>query len=225
MPLANLIAAPAASSTIPTRIDSHDICMAADGCFALVDAADYHEMSEYQWRLMTRTTSGKYVHRLAPPVTLSWKLINCSFARLRAASASSRGQHELRSLVNLSQRWRQPHAAKVPSGCHPQPTVITPGRPKPVPSSAKTRQQTMRTAWAKHLPHLMLSDQDHHLLWKLPCSAELIDVALGKTAAAAAFGSNKQYDARGVINYAGSIARRLSGNSPLPKRPYGGSTI
>ena len=101
------------------------------------------------------------------------------------------------------------------------PTVIIPKQPKPVKAK---RPVALRTAWTKHFPHLRLSVQDYHRLSKVPYSAALIDVALGKTAAAAAFGSNKQYDASGVINYAGEIARRSSGNSPLPKRPYRRST-
>jgi hypothetical protein len=115
---------------------------------------------------------------------------------------------------------RMPH--KYRQGAIHGPTVITPKQPKPVKVK---RPVALRAAWTKHFPHLTLSYQDHHLLSKLPHSPELIDVALGKTAAAAAFASNKEYDACRVINYARAIARRLSGNSPLPKRFYGGSTI
>ena len=62
MPSVNLIAAPALS-TIPSpkQFPLH-LHSTPTGNFALIDGADHHEMSEYERRLMTRTTSGGYVH-------------------------------------------------------------------------------------------------------------------------------------------------------------------
>ena len=103
------------------------------------------------------------------------------------------------------------------------PTVITPKQSKPVPTSTTTRQQTLRAAWAKHFPHLMLSDKNYHRLSLIPYREALIDIALSKTAASAAFGTNQRYTERDAINYTAAIARCLAGKSPLPKRPYRGS--
>ena len=105
------------------------------------------------------------------------------------------------------------------------PTVITPKQPKPVPTSASNRQQALRAAWAKHFPHLTLSDKDYHRLSLIPYREALIDTALSKTAASTAFGTNRRYTERDAINYTAEIARRLAGNSPMPKRRHGGSTI
>jgi hypothetical protein len=94
-------------------------------------------------------------------------------------------------------------------------------RPKAVQPPVKPKRKSLlKATWGKHFPQLTLSDKECQQLAKIPYKPELINIALGKTAASTAFGDKKQYDATGVINYTAAIARCLAGNSPLPKKPY-----
>ena len=96
------------------------------------------------------------------------------------------------------------------------PTVITPKQPNPVP--VIKRKDALKESWKNYFPHVDLSDNDYHKLALIPYPADLTAHALGMTSESSAFGSNRQYSARRVIAYTAAIARRLAGNSPMPKQ-------
>jgi hypothetical protein len=70
-------------------------------------------------------------------------------------------------------------------------TEVAP-RPKAGQPSAKPkRKDELKATWAKHFPHLTLSDKECQKLAKIPYKPGLIDIALSKTAASRAFGEKK----------------------------------
>jgi hypothetical protein len=94
-----------------------------------------------------------------------------------------------------------------------------PAKPKQPPQPVKLkRKDALRAAWSKHFPHLALDDKQFHKLALIGYDAGIIDNALGKTAASASFGTNKQYLPGNVIAYARVIARCLAGNPKLSRR-------